>query len=253
MIELDLGYCPDSSRVTAEIEKHEQAGALIVAPTNRGKSFLVDRTVGNAMALNDELLVYLFDPKGGVDFTRCKLFNEFSILDTNDSANECLEAVRSIHKYMDEAAKFRKLVGTKDSIYRLRRKNIPGSEKYRPRIIILDEWWRIIHHSKPKSAKDYTPYDLLMEELKGLAEKILREGRSYGVFILCISQSPRAEEIKINGAEDSFAWIIFGQALEQMAISLRLPQLATDPDLKNPGYFYFKSGSDIRKFRVPSI
>ena len=80
-----------------------------------------------------------------------------------------------------------------------------GADQIRPHILIIDEWWRVVHHQEPRSAKDLTQRDILMEELKDLAVKILREGRGVGFFVVCLSQSPRADEIKIDGAEDSFA------------------------------------------------
>ena len=153
---------------------------------------------------------------------------------------------------MEAASAFRKKLGTSDTIYKLRRKRVQGHENHPVNIVIIDEFWRVVHHQQPKNTKDATSYDTLMHDLKALSEAILREGRSYGMFLLTITQSPRAEEQKLSGAQDSYAWKVYGAATENMAQTLKIPELFTDKDLDSPGYFYFTQGPiKPRKFRVP--
>ena len=203
------------------------------------------------MATQPDVKVYVFCPKGAVDYERCHYFKNFLVADTIQDTESCINLVRDLHKRMESASIFRKKIGTKDTIYRLRRKKVDGYSDHPPTICVLDEFWRVVHHQSPKSAKDITPYDTLMQELKGLAETILREGRSYGFFLLTISQSPRAEEQRLSGAQDSYAWRVYGSAAESMAQSLRIPELFTDSQLDQPGYFYYSSGKLAKKFRVP--
>lgn len=239
--------------VVAHIESHVQSSAMIAAASRTGKTFLTDRAIARMLSLHTEVVVHLFDPKGGTDYERCRLYKDnFFVHDTQQDIQQSLEAVRKLKERLDEALKYRKNMGTKETIYQLRRREAEGAEDFAPIMVVIDEWWKVQRHIAPRQQKDWSDVDILMAELKELAIRIAREGASYAVFFLAISQSPRSAEADIEGAQDSFAWKVYGRIGEEdKAKQMDMHYLFTDQDLKIPGRFYFKD-SEIKKFRVPT-
>lgn len=237
---------PSGQQVHLDIGDQAIPGGLIAAPSRAGKTWLACELIRSLhQSCNGRLDVYIFDPKGGAEFHE-DIRALASIADPLCDPAKASQLVRSIRERAAQAFAFKKdrgLATLREGWFKM----VPGSDQFRPTLIVVDEFARVVHSIKKPS----DPVEQAAEDLRQLVKEAIRVYPSLGYHTLLITQSARAGELTmLDGAQDSILYSVYGRQRQAMADAVGIPQLAQDADLGRKGVFYLEHNNRLIKFRT---
>lgn len=237
---------PQGKPIYLDIGDQAIPGGLIAAPSRAGKTWLACELIRSIhQSCGGWLDIYILDPKGGAEF-HADIRAIATIVDPLCDPQAASDLVRSIREKASQAFAYKKEHG----LATLREgwaKKVPGCDQYRPTLIVIDEFARVVQSIKKPS----DPIEQASEDLRLLVKEAIRVYPSLGYHTLLITQSARAGELTmLDGAQDSILYSIYGRQKQAMADSIGIAELARDEDLGKKGVFYLDYNNRLAKFRT---
>lgn len=219
-----------------------------MSPSRTGKTTGISIFIKKFLnSLGNEADVFVFDVKNGEEFVDITDLPNVHVL-SPDQPEAYTTAISKLHAKAKRMAKFKSESNCRGSFYMLWRERFPGSTRYRPTIICVDEFVEQIEIGKedPPEIKDQKL------QLKLFIQKALRRYANVGFHVILATQSARAiDRGLLDSATDNISFSIIGRQDIHMANTLKIPELYTDQEIQTkPGVFIFKQGSRRVKFYV---
>jgi hypothetical protein len=237
---------PSGKPVYLDIGDQAIPAGLIAAPSRAGKTWLACELIRSLQqSCGGYLDIYIFDPKGGAEFHQDirAIATTVDPLCEPEAASALIKAIRD---RASDAFAFKKQHG----LATLREgwcKKIPGADHFRPTLIVVDEFARVVQAVKKPSDS----IEQVAEDLRQLLKESIRVYPSLGYHTILITQSARAGELTmLDGAQDSILYTIYGRQKAAMADAVGIPELARDEDLGKKGVFYLEHNNRLTKFRT---
>jgi DNA segregation ATPase FtsK/SpoIIIE-like protein len=222
-------------------------GGLICAPSRSGKTVLVEAMLWSLKRNSPALDIYLIDAKGGAEYSK-EIRESLTLIDIPSDSKRAFNSIQKLHRELRERFAFKArmdLVSMREGWC----SKVPGCEKYRPCVIVVDEASRLLLKKSGNS-----DFDTACEALRILVIDCLKLFASIGTHIVLVTQSARAGELTmLEGGQDAFAagYIIYGKLKPSMASEVGHPEVAKDSEVGSlKGAFFLDYRSRLMKFRT---